>query len=249
LGVLLQTRVGVQEDDALGLQVLTDLVVDHLGLVLRGDTGDQPLLLRLRDAQLVVGVLDVLGQLVPAGGLLLGGPDEVLDRVEVDAGQVRAPVGQRLALEQLEALQPLFEHPLGLVLLRRDVAHDVLVEASPCAGTRHVTVSPAVLVLAQRRDGLFLGQGLRGGGALLCSGSHAGFPSSRGPALFTGTCVVHAASPRAMVASRCTCVPSNSANAAVSASHSCGNSAATWATGQWCWHSCSPAPTCSVEAA
>src|SRR5690606_32855008 len=97
----------------------------------------------------------------------------------------------------------------GLVLLRRDVAHDGLVEASSCAGTGHVTVSPPVLVLAQGGDRLLLGQRLRGGGALLCSGSHAGFPSPRGPALLTGTCVVHAASPRAMVASRCTWVPSS----------------------------------------
>jgi hypothetical protein len=45
--VLAQRRVGVDEDDALLLQVLADLVVDDLGLVLRGDTGDQPLLLGL----------------------------------------------------------------------------------------------------------------------------------------------------------------------------------------------------------
>ncbi len=36
-------------------------------------------------------------------------------------------------------------------------------------------------------------------------------------------------------------VPSSRAKTSVSASHSCGNSAATWATGQWCWQSWSPA--------
>jgi len=46
------------------------------------------------------------------------------------------------------------------------------------------------------------------------------------------TCVVQMPSPWAMVASRCTGVPSRRPNASVSASHSCGNSAATWATGQ-----------------
>ena len=44
-----------------------------------------------------------------------------------------------------------------------------------------------------------------------------------------------------MVASRCTGVPSSRPNASVSASHSWGTSAATCATGQWCWQSCSPA--------
>jgi hypothetical protein len=69
--VLAQAGVGVDEDDALLLEVLADRVVDDLRLVLRGDTGDQALLLRLGDAELVVGVLDVLGQVLPAGGLLL----------------------------------------------------------------------------------------------------------------------------------------------------------------------------------
>ena len=70
--VLAQGGVGVEEDDALLLQVLADLVVDDLGLVLRRDTGDEALLLRLGDAEPVVGVLDVLGQVLPGRGLLLG---------------------------------------------------------------------------------------------------------------------------------------------------------------------------------
>lgn len=52
--------------------------------------------------------------------------------------------------------------------------------------------------------------------------------------------VVQTPSPCAMVASRWTWVPSSSAKNSVSASHSWGNCSATWATGQWCWHSCSP---------
>ena len=35
-------------------------------------------------------------------------------------------------------------------------------------------------------------------------------------------------------------VPSTREMTSVSASHSWGNSSATWATGQWCWQSCSP---------
>ena len=102
-GVLAQRRVGVQEEDALLLEVLADLVVDDLGLVLGRDAGDQPLLLGLRDAQPVVGVLDVVGQVVPRGGLLLGRPHEVLDVVEVDAGEVGAPVGHGLLAEESSA--------------------------------------------------------------------------------------------------------------------------------------------------
>jgi hypothetical protein len=63
--VLAQGGVGVEEEHALLLEVLADLVVDDLGLVLGGDAGDQALLLGLGDAQAVVGVLDVLGQVLP----------------------------------------------------------------------------------------------------------------------------------------------------------------------------------------
>src|SRR5699024_487075 len=72
---------------------------------------------------------------------------------------------------------------------------------------------------------------------------------SRGCALVSGdvwplgTCVVHTPSPWAIVAIRCTWVPSSRAKTSVSASHSCGNCSATCATGQWCWHSCSPSMT------
>ena len=37
--------------------------------------------------------------------------------------------------------------------------------------------------------------------------------------------------------------------ASVSASHSCGNSWATWETGQCCWHSCSPTGPDRTDAA
>ena len=144
--VLAQPRVGVDEDDALLLQVLTDLVVDDLGLVLRRDTGDEALLLRLGDAEPVVGVLDVLGQLVPGGRLLLGRLHEVLDVLEVDAGEVSAPAGHRLLVEQPAGdFRRSFEHPLRLVLAGRDVADDVL-GGPACGRAGGVAVGPAVLV-------------------------------------------------------------------------------------------------------
>ena len=62
--VLAQARVHVQEEHALRLEVGLQLVVDDLRLVLRADAG-KVLLLRLRDAELVPGVLDVGGQILP----------------------------------------------------------------------------------------------------------------------------------------------------------------------------------------
>ena len=61
--------------------------------------------------------------------------------------------------------------------------------------------------------------------------------------------VVQTPSPWAIVASRWTWLPRTWLIASVSASHSCGNSWATWATGQCCWHSCSPTGLSRTEAA
>ena len=105
LGVLAQRGVGVHEDDALRLELLVDLVVDDLGLVLRGDAGDEALALGLGDAEALVRVADVLGEVFPRLRLLLGGAHEVLDVVEVDLAEVGAPRRHRLALEQLQALE------------------------------------------------------------------------------------------------------------------------------------------------
>ena len=64
LRVLLQRLIGAEEDDALLLEVLADVVVDDLGVVLAADAGEV-LLLRLRDAELVVRAPDVVGHVVP----------------------------------------------------------------------------------------------------------------------------------------------------------------------------------------
>ena len=63
-GVLAHRGVHVAEEDALGLEVLAVAVEDDLGLVLGGHAG-QVLALGLGDAQLLVGVLDGVGQVVP----------------------------------------------------------------------------------------------------------------------------------------------------------------------------------------
>jgi hypothetical protein len=147
--VLAQAGVGVDEDDTLLLQVLADLVVDHFAFVLRGNAGDEALLLGLGDAEAVVGVLDVRRQVLPRGGLLLRRADEVLDVLEVDPAEVTPPRRHWLAVEQPERLQAQVEHPLRLVLEARDVADDVLVEATPSGGPGSVGIRPAVLIAAE----------------------------------------------------------------------------------------------------
>ena len=147
LGVLAQTGVGVDEDHALLLQVLANLVVHDLGLVLCSHTRDQRVTLRLGNTQALVGGADILGQFLPGAGLTLGRTHEVLDVVEVDFGKIRAPGGHGLTLEELQRLQTHVQHPLGFVLLRGDVTHDVLVQAALCYLACFVGVCPTVLVV------------------------------------------------------------------------------------------------------
>ena len=71
VGVLAQRGVHVAEQDPLLGQVLAVAVVDDLGLVLRGDAGEV-LALGLGDAELLVGRLHLLGQVVPLVDLLAG---------------------------------------------------------------------------------------------------------------------------------------------------------------------------------
>ena len=117
--VLAQPRVHVEEEHALLLELLLDLVVDDLGLVLGADPGEV-LLLRLGDAELVPRVLDVGRQVLPRVDLLLGRLDVVEDVVEVDARDVAAPGRQRARKEVVERGVAELPHPLRLVLVLRD---------------------------------------------------------------------------------------------------------------------------------
>ena len=143
--VLLQGLIGAHEDDALLLEVVADVVVDDLGVVLPADAG-QVLLLRLRDAQPVVGAPDVIGHVVPALHRLAGAGDVVVDVLEVDAGHVAAPGGQRPRLEVAVGLEPQLGHPLRLVLDAADLGHDLGAQALLEDGQGLLAVVPAVLV-------------------------------------------------------------------------------------------------------
>ena len=144
--VLPQRRVHVAEQHTLAGQFVPVAVVDDLALVLRGHPG-QVLPLRLRDAQLVVGRLHRVGQLVPGADLLVDGLDVVEDVVEIDTRQVPAPGRHRSTLEVPQRLEPALGHPLGLALHPGHLPHDVLVEALlRLEDVKVLDVAPAQLV-------------------------------------------------------------------------------------------------------
>ena len=76
-------------------------------------------------------------------GLLLRRADEVLDVVEVDAGQVGTPGRHGLLVEELEALEAVLQHPLGLALQAGDVADDLFGQPAPGGGARRRWYPPS----------------------------------------------------------------------------------------------------------
>src|SRR5215203_570076 len=147
--VLAQSRVHVQEDDALLFELLLQGVVDDLGLVLRPDTC-QALPLGLRDAELLECVLYVVGHIIPGAALVLHGPYVVVDVVVVHPGEVAAPGRGRLLQERLQRLEPELQHPLRLVLVLGDHGDDLRVYALP-RGPEEVLlrIAETVLVLVE----------------------------------------------------------------------------------------------------
>jgi len=149
VGVLTQRRVHVAEQDPLLLEVDPVAVVDDLGVVLRGDAGEV-LALGLGDAQLLVGLAHLLGQVVPLVGLRGGRLQVVVDVLEVDVGHVDGePRRHRLALEGLEAALAEPGHPPRLALPPRDLVDDAVVEALLRGEGVLDLVAPAELVLGQ----------------------------------------------------------------------------------------------------
>ena len=114
VGMLAQGRVGVGEDNALLAQLVFERSVDHLALELGLHAGEE-LLLRLGDTQLVERLFDLRGHVVPTPALVVGRFEVVVDILEID-GDVAAPLGRRLRLEDSQAAQPKLAHPIGFVL-------------------------------------------------------------------------------------------------------------------------------------
>ena len=127
--VLKQCLAGIEEQDALVLELLLERVVDDLRLVLGTNAGEK-LSLRFGDPQALEGVLDRVGHVVPRARVALGGLEVVEDVVEIDPAEVGAPIGHRLREEDLVGVKTEVEHPLGLTLVSGDLTNHVLVEAA-----------------------------------------------------------------------------------------------------------------------
>src|SRR5699024_7687873 len=162
----------------------------------------------------------------------LGRPHEVLDVVEVDAGEVRAPRRHGLAFEEAQRLETALEHPLRLLLEGGDVPDDVLAEAALGRLAGGVLVVPAVLVGADRLElGVELEDpvGLGGVGRREppCLGSVLCSPMRGRVSADVGMWVVQTCAPPARVDRRRTSTPRYSPNTSSSASQNSGDRKST----------------------
>ena len=122
--------VGAEEFDALGFEVFADFVVDDFGVVLGADAGEEPFLFGFGDAEFVVGVADVVGDVVPRVFVaLFAGADEVVDVLEVDGVEVATPLGHGALFEVGEGVEATLPHPVGFVFDVGDGVDDVGTEA------------------------------------------------------------------------------------------------------------------------
>ena len=100
-------------------------MINQLAVVLRPDTRKaRPL--RLRDSQLFEGILDIVGDLLPAALHIRIRPDVGHDIVNIQPADIRTPVRYLQLVIYFQRLQPELPHPLRIMLLLRYFQNNVL---------------------------------------------------------------------------------------------------------------------------
>ena len=116
-----------EQDPLLGVLLLQALV--HGLLAPYADHAREVLALGLGDAEVLIGLLHVLRDVVPAVEAP-GRRRRVQHQVvQVQAAQIGSPRRDWLAFEDLQRLQPFVGHPLGLALDLRELLHDLARDA------------------------------------------------------------------------------------------------------------------------
>ena len=145
--MLAQAAVAVGEDDALLLPLLLEGMVDGFTFILRAHAG-QELALGLGDAQLVEGLLDVGGHIIPALALRFHRLDVVVDVLVVDRTQIGAPGRDRLGEEDVKRLVPKLAHPVRFALHYADLVDDVMIQPFTRLESVVFGLAPSIFVIA-----------------------------------------------------------------------------------------------------
>ena len=113
--MLAQALIHPKEDHTLILQMFLNVVVNHLGVILRAYSG-QKLLLCLRYPQPLKGILYFRRNILPTAFAGIRRFNVVVDVIEVNLRHVTAPVRHRLAEKNIQRTVAECAHPLRLIL-------------------------------------------------------------------------------------------------------------------------------------
>ncbi len=97
---------------------------------MRLDAGEV-LALGFGDAQLLEGIFDRSGHIIPRPLFCRCRAHEIVELLEVEGAQIDAPGGHGHIEEGIQCFQPEVEHPLRLVLECRDLTYDILADPAP----------------------------------------------------------------------------------------------------------------------
>ena len=128
LGVLGDRGVHRAEEDPFLGVLLLQALVDRL-LAPDADYAGEVLALGLRDSEVLVGLLHLGGDVVPAVEAARRRRRVEHELVEVQPREVDTPRRDRLALEDLQRAQPFLGHPVGLALDLRQLGDDLARDA------------------------------------------------------------------------------------------------------------------------
>ena len=120
----LERALHIGIDDALCSHFVPDVVIHELGIILCADAGKR-FALRLRDAETLEGVFDILRDVLPVVFHVGLGTDIGRNVVHVQSLDGRAPVRNRHLVIDLQRLQPELLHPDGIAFLLGELVDDL----------------------------------------------------------------------------------------------------------------------------
>ena len=128
--MIFEGGIGIGEDDPFVREVFFQAAVDDFRFVLGFDAGEV-FLFGFGNAQAIVRVANVFGDVAPIAFLSFRSADEVIDVLKIELAELAAPIGHRLLEENGQRIEPELGHPGRLVLhLARSAARSV--RRAPC---------------------------------------------------------------------------------------------------------------------
>ncbi|MNE77020.1 hypothetical protein D3C80_1733010 [compost metagenome] len=121
-------------------------MVDNLGFILGGHAGEE-LLLRLRNTQLVEGLLDLGRHLFPGLALLLGRSYIILNIVKIQIIKIPAPTWQWHFLELLQGFQPEVKHPFRFIFDTGNFSNDFAGQTFTRLENRLMLIPEAIFII------------------------------------------------------------------------------------------------------